>query len=161
MRDIFVGLLILMVIVSFFSGFLTLLKAKLDKDAILYKKADNYIISIFVSLLVSCIGVEINNNIIYIFMLLLSISVYICVLLYNIKWNNYEADWKSFVEKDYLRDCTNFTEEDFVKFKEDMSRAEQIRWLKSLTWIYEEKIIPLIEDDEDLEDFECFLKKDK
>lgn len=177
MRDIFVGLLLLMVIVSFFSGFLTLLKAKLDKDGILYKKADNYIVSLFVSLLAVCIGLAINNNIIYIFMLLLSISSYICVLLYNIKWNHYELDWKRFVEEDYLRDCTNFTEEDFTKFKNYMSREDQIRWLKSLTWIYEEtteelhedgtkttitteEIVPLIGNDEDLKEFDCFLKED-
>lgn len=162
MRDIFTGISTLMLIISCFSAFLTSMKAKLDNNnGILYRKSENYIISVFISLLGACIGLIISNNIIYIILLLLSISVYICVVLYNTKWNHYEADWKSFVEKDYLRDCTNFTEEDFVKFKEDMSREDQIRWLKSLTWIYEEKIVPLIEDDEDLEDFECFLKEDK
>lgn len=57
-----------------------------------------------------------------------------------------------------------------------MLREDQINWLKSLTWIDEEiseelhedgtkttiiteKIVPLIEDDEDLDDFECFLRK--
>ena len=75
-----------------------------------------------------------------------------------------------------LRVCTNFAEEDFIKFTKDMLREDQINWLKSLTWIDEEiseelhedgtkttitteKIVPLIEDDEDLDDFECFLKK--
>lgn len=178
MRDIFVSISILILIISFFTFSLTYIKANLDKDGILYKKSWRYIIPLFSSLMTLCIICEYYNEVVCIILLLLNISVYICILLYNTKWNHDELDFEKAVEERILRDCTNFTEEDFTKFMKDMSRAEQIRWLKSLTWIYEEtseelhedgtkttitteEIVPLIECDEDLEDFKCFLKKDK
>lgn len=177
MRDIFISISMLMLIISFSTFSWTYTKANLDKNVILIRKSGNCIISLFVSLITLCIGFSINNNIIYITLLLLNISIYVCILLYNIKWNHYELDFEKEMAGYLLRDCTNFTEEDFVKFKKDMSRTDQIDWLKSLTWIDKEtseelhedgtkttitteKIVPLIEDDEDLEDFECLLKED-
>ena len=176
MRYIFTDMSMLILIISFFSFSLTYIKANIDKDTISIKKARNYIIPSFISFITLCIGISVNNNIIYIILFLLNVSVYICTLLYNIKWNNYELDSKKEMAECLLRVCTNFTKEDFIKFKEDMSKSEQIDWLKSLTWIDEEifeeihedgtkttivteKIIPLIENDEDLKDFECLLKE--
>lgn len=177
MRDISVGISMLMLIINFFTFSLIYLKAKLEENSILIRKSGNYIISLLISLLATCIGIEINNNIIYIVLLLLNVSTYICVALYNVKWNHYELDFEKEMAEYLLRDCTNFTEEDFAKFTKDMSRTEQINWLKSLTCIDEEtseelhedgtkttitteKIVPLIEDDEDLKEFDCFLKED-
>lgn len=119
---------------------------------------------------------KITNNIFYIALMLLCICSYIFVFLYNKKWNHYQLNLDKDLAEKLLKDCTNFKEEDFVKFTETMTREEQILWLKSLTWIDEdvskelhedgtkttiitEKIVPLIEEDEDLQDFECFLKK--
>ena len=169
MQIFFISMSLLLLLINCFSFLLTYLKANLDKNItlakklILNKKAKNYKISLFYSFTVLWIVCMYDNDIVCLILILLIISMYMFVLLYNTKWNNYKLEMAEYV----LRVCINFEEEDFVKFKEDMSREDQINWLKSLLWVGKkgtdittEGNIPLIENDEELEDFNCFLKEE-
>lgn len=179
MEIIFINTLCMFIFaLSWLSFASTYIKAVIDGDVISYKKSCNFMVPIFVSFLTLYTGHEISNNIVYTALLLLDIFTYIYIFLYNTKWNHYELDLDKKVNERFLRECTNFTEEDFTKFKKTMSREEQICWLKSLTYIEEEVnekcfedgtktivtteiIVPLIESDEDLEEFESLLKQTK
>lgn len=139
-------------------------KACNEEDVILLDRAINLTIIVLINIIFIACSVDRELSI-FILLFIIEFTFSIGASLWIIKTDRFEIKHEKYLCYCFLEEIVKVHPEDIKKFKNEMTREEQISFLQSLSYIAvdeeetTEVMVLLIEIDEDIEEWEPILKK--